>query len=396
MTTLIFDPDVSGHHLDYLSFLVDFLLGKSSETQQKYIFVVSHKAKNRFSYASTTLRFHFLEQELLENLEQKSPLFERATAQFDLLEDLAKTYNASHVIFMFLDYMQLEIGKSKRRHNDLKLLGIFFQPFRKQFEDASTFKARLKRGIKGLRKSLQLRWMLNNKNLQTLYILNDNQAVEEFNQRYGNRFKFLPDPAPNLAPKVALEDIENLKVKYGIVSSKKVLLIFGSLSSKKNIENVVEALKLLDKTEQQQVTLYICGNPDDDYSVVLNNLLEETAKTLPNISIVTNLSFVSPATITEIFSMSTLVLSPYIHFYNSSGVVALAAKYNVPIVVSKSSIAGDITLKYGLGKVVNPFRPDEIAECISYFIKNDPLLDGSKYLNDFSSDIFCRKLLQLQ
>ena len=95
-------------------------------------------------------------------------------------------------------------------------------------------------------------------------------------------------------------------------------------------------------------------------------------------------------------TMATLVLSPYIHFYNSSGVVALAAKYNVPIVVSKSSIAGDITLKYGLGKVVNPFQPAEIAECISYFIKNDQFLDGSKYLNDFSSDIFCRKLLQLQ
>ena len=111
MTTLIYDPDASGHHLDYLTFLVEFLLNQSERVQKKYVFVLNYESKERFFYAENELKFHYLDSEILTHFNSQQSIIWKAKVQFNTLESLSKTYNANRILFMFVDYMQLEIGR---------------------------------------------------------------------------------------------------------------------------------------------------------------------------------------------------------------------------------------------------------------------------------------------
>ena len=58
--TLIFDKEVSGHHLDYIEFLVMFLKKKDSKTRDSYLFVLNEAAAARFKKDESLIRFHYI------------------------------------------------------------------------------------------------------------------------------------------------------------------------------------------------------------------------------------------------------------------------------------------------------------------------------------------------
>jgi glycosyltransferase involved in cell wall biosynthesis len=393
--TLIYDRDVSGHHLDFLQFLITYLEGQPVAIRQQYIFAVNPAARHRFETNEQKIDFRYLSQTKIDEFESENNTLKRATSELKHLEELAERHGTKKIILMHLDAFQYELGKSYWQQSPLRFSGILFLPFRSEYEPSDSLILWLKRELKGLRKSLQMRWLLQNKNVEELFILNDSKAVSEYNTKYDNRFLFVPDPAPNFAPDGELQSIESIKIKYKINPKKKILLIFGNISTRKNIRNILSALVLLSESEQDQILLLICGEPDLDYGQTLANLLVSMAESLSRISIVTNFNFVSPTEADAFFKMSTLILAPYINFYNSSGAVALAAKYNVPIITSDNGIAADIVQKYELGYVVNPHSPVKIAEGIDFYLKNKVGIDGAKYLDDFSSATFSKKILHL-
>ncbi len=391
--TLIYDRDVTGHHLDFLQFLVSYLEKKPEAIQQRYIFVVNPAAKIRFEKYETTLRFHYINQADIDDFEKEKNSLKRTKAELYYLEKLAFVYAAKRVILMHLDAFQYELGRSHWQQSPLKFSGILFLPFRAEYETGFGFLTWLKQETKGIRKSLQIKWLLQNKNLKTIFILNDSKGVEIYNDRHDDRFVFLPDPAPEFNIDLQTQNIEDTKAQYGIAPNRKVLLVFGNISVRKNLENIIEAIALLNETEQQQVTLLICGEPDPSYAETLKVLVNEAIGRLEPDLIVAKLHFASPAESDGLFKIATMIVAPQINFYNSSGAVALAAKYKVPVIVSKPSLAADIVAKYNLGQTVNPTQPSEIAEGISVLLKNNPKIDGTDYLKEFSTDIFCETLL---
>ena len=94
---------------------------------------------------------------------------------------------------MHIDAFQYEVGRGAVRSLGVKLSGLLFLPFRKYYEDGSTIKAKLRREWRGWRKGWQIRWMLRNPLLERIFFLNDKQGVNEYNQRFGNRFEHIPD-----------------------------------------------------------------------------------------------------------------------------------------------------------------------------------------------------------
>jgi glycosyltransferase involved in cell wall biosynthesis len=392
-TTLIYDKDVSGHHLDFLQFLVSYLSNQSSDIQQRYIFVVNPAAQARFEKYEARLRFEYIAQLEIDGFEAEKNVLKQKKAELYYLEKIAISHAAKRVILMHLDAFQYELGRSHWQQSPLKFSGILFLPFRAEYETGFGLLTWLKQEAKGIRKSLQTKWMLQNKNLKKVFILNDAQGVETYNNRYGDRFTFLPDPAPDFSTDLPTQSIKLTKAKYGIAPNRKVLLVFGNISVRKNVENIIEAIALLSAAEQQQVTLLICGEPDPHYAEPLTVIVNNAIRLLGADLIVANLQFASPAESDSLFKMASVIVAPQVNFYNSSGAVALAAKYNIPVIVSKPSLAGDIVIKYNLGQAVNPTQPEEIAKSIGLLLKNIPKIDGSKYLKEFSTTIFCETLL---
>ncbi|MFN4145732.1 MAG: glycosyltransferase [Runella sp.] len=391
--TIIYDRDVSGHHLDYLQFLVEYVKKSPDYIREKFIFALSYQARQRFEEAEQEVRFHYIDADKLHKLEQMQSVLKRAAAEMKYVVDLANQYKAERVVLMHLDAFQYELGAADARHLHLKFSGLLFLPFRKYYEDGSTFKAILKRELRGWRKNLQIQWMLQNKNLEKIFFLNDKQGVEEYNQRFDNRFFYLPDPIATEPFSTA--PLPELKLKYQVANDRFVFLIYGHLSERKNIPHILAALSHIPLEMHSKICLLICGEPEKGYEAPLKEMIEKAEEKYSEIAFVKHFHFFDPICTNEVFKLTDAVLVPYINFFSSSNILGLAAKYGKPLVASNLGVMGFLVNQYQLGYTVSPDSPKDIAAAMKTLFENPTSLsiDGSSYLQDHAADSFCEKLL---
>ncbi|MEI7583625.1 glycosyltransferase [Runella sp.] len=390
--TLIYDRDISGHHLDYLQFLVEYLKNSPISVREQFLFVLHEGAKARFQNDESLIQFRFIPLEQLDAFLSHTSVLGRAGAEMSYLTKLIHEYEAKRLIFMHIDAFQYEVGRSAVRGLGVKLSGLLFLPFRKYYEDGSTIKAKLRREWRGWRKGWQIRWMLRNPLLERIFFLNDKQGVNEYNQRFGNRFEHLPDPIE--VGQITSISIEELKTKYGLEESKRVFLIYGHLSSRKNVPNILAALKRISPKERQRICILICGEPEKGYESTLFASINEAEKKYPEVRFVKHFRFFNPADTNELFKISDVVLVPYINFFSSSNILGLAAKYSKPLIASNLGVMEGLVNQYKLGVTVSPHRPEAIAEAMNIYLNQALVaIDGKQYLQDHSAEVFCQKLL---
>jgi glycosyltransferase involved in cell wall biosynthesis len=390
--TLIYDRDISGHHLDYLQFLVEYLKNMPIEVRQQFVFVLHEGARGRFKEDDLLIQFQYIASEQLEKFLAHTSVLRRAAAEMSYLTQLIKEYDAKRLIFMHIDAFQYEVGRSAIRRLGVKLSGLLFLPFREDYEDGSTLKAKARRALRGWRKGWQIRWMLRNPQLEQIFFLNDKQGVKEYNQRFGNRFEHLPDPVE--VGQMTTISVEDLKIKYGVESQRRVFLIYGHLSSRKNVPNILSALKRIDPKQRQRICLLICGEPEKGYETTLFAVIEEAEKKYPEVSIVKHFKFFDPTITNEVFRIADVVLVPYINFFSSSNILGLAAKYSKPLIAANLGVMEGLVNQYKLGVTVSPHRSEAIAEAMSMYLnQNQVAIDGKFYLQDHSAAMFCQKLL---
>ncbi|AEI47990.1 glycosyltransferase [Runella slithyformis] len=390
--TLIYDRDISGHHLDYLQFLVEYLKNTPEEVRSRFVFVVHEGARERFQKEESLIRFHYIDSGQLAAFSALTSVLQRATAEMRYLVTLVQQYEVERLIFMHIDAFQYELGKRSTSRLGVKFSGLLFLPFRKYYESGTTLKDKIRREWRGWRKGWQMRWMLRNPRLERIFFLNDRQGVEEYNARFGPRFEHLPDPI-DLRQR-ASAPVEELRSLYGIPAGRTVFLIYGHLSSRKNIPNILAALQLLNSKQRSRLCLLICGEPEKGYESTLFASIHEAQKKYPELGFSNHFQFFNPAATNEVFKIADIVLVPYIHFFSSSNILGLAAKYGKPLIASKLGVMGALVNQYQLGITVAPNSPEAIANAMSdYLSQKEPWIDGSGYLKDYRSEVFCQKLL---
>jgi glycosyltransferase involved in cell wall biosynthesis len=390
--TLIYDRDISGHHLDYLQFLVEYLKNSPIAVREQFIFVLHEGAKTRFQKDESLIQFRFIPLEQLDSFLSHTSVLGRAGAEMSYLTKLIHEYEAKRLIFMHIDAFQYEVGRSEVRRLGVKLSGLLFLPFRKYYEDGSTLKSKLRREWRGWRKGWQIKWMLRNPLLERIFFLNDKQGVKEYNKRFGHRFEHLPDPIE--VGQITATSVEELKKKYDIEENKRVFLIYGHLSSRKNVPNILAALKRISAKERQGICILICGEPEKGYESTLFTSINEAEKKYPEVSFVKHFRFFNPADTNEVFKISDIVLVPYINFFSSSNILGLAAKYSKPLIASNLGVMEGLVNQYKLGITVSPHRPESIAGAMNMYLNQILVtIDGKQYLEDHSAEVFCQKLL---
>ncbi|WP_273214424.1 glycosyltransferase [Runella zeae] len=392
--TLIYDRDISGHHLDYLQFLVEYLKQSPPTTREKFVFVLHEGAKVRFQKDESMINFYYIKPEDLDFILSHAGVIARAAAEMNYLKSLVERYHTQRLVFMHIDAFQYELGKAFIPKLGIKIAGLLFLPFRKYYEDGSTLKAKLKREWRGWRKGLQMKWMLRHPQIDQIFILNDKQGVQEYNRKFGSRFEYLPDPIDVGLPITTATQV--LKDKYGIPSEKMIFLIYGHLSERKNVPNILEALTSLSTTQHQQMCILICGEPEIGYETALYSAIEKAEKKYPDVSFVKHIRFFNPNDTNEAIKLADVVLVPYINFFSSSNILGLAAKYSKPMIASKLGVMGALVHQYKLGLTVAPQKPAAIAEAIKYYLNHlSATIDGQKYLEDHTAEVFCKKILLL-
>ena len=377
-TTLVVDLNIAlnGHKMGFM--------------KELFRYIVSHPPKEKFCFLSN-IPLGLPDTEDAINLIFDTPKDQKGTLakyqeQFDLMVKIAKEQGAGRVILMELDLYQWALAKTN--NTDLVIEGIWFRPFHRQKCVSNSLIDQFKFEINQLKKKFLIRNALRNKQLQGVYILNDQSGVQWYNQNHRKVFKYLPDPVFESHQK---EDID-IKSYYKIPENKHIYLIFGWIDDRKNVTNILKAFALLPEGVQTQSAVLIVGKVADFYVEEVHKAMEESPAGL---QVILRDEFVSDEHLETLFAQSQLVFRMNVNYFASSGVIGIAAKYNVPSLVSNYGLVEELTLEYELGKSVDPMNVDAIAAAIRDFDQNPDgwRINGQRYFESHNTQAFAKTLL---
>ena len=169
-----------------------------------------------------------------------------------------------------------------------------------------------------------------------LFVHSNFQAaeLESFANVDRNKIHVVPHgPYPHGDP--VNSDRMTLRKKYDIPVGKRVALFFGQMRDEKNLDGLLEAIK---KGSFQDLHLVVAGKGGGKhrggayYHQLATRLGIEKNTTFLN-------RFIQDEEVTELFSLSDWVALPYKNdFTSQSGVLNIAAHYEVPVLVSSSPV----------------------------------------------------------
>lgn len=401
---LIYDSSASGHHTEFIEHLLQYLIDNPN-TSSQYVFVVHAKICDSLFHLLQILSSQHIvipiSTDAQQRIDSERSVKEKVKYEAVILRGHIEVHRITHLIFMYLDDYQFLVAKWAFSMPDLSVSGILFMPAIRMSIQKGSLKSVVKSLLERIRDFFPLLAMSCNKNLDTVYILNDDRSIGQLNRLiFWNRcFKVLPDPIPIrnvLRPDMSSWQTNWLRTMYKIEENKHIFLCLGSIDKRKNIINILKSLLLMTKEQHQQMVLLILGKCFDMHlKQEIETLIAILKEQSPAIKVIFDNRFLTIEEMEYAFEQSDVVLIPYLGFYFSSGILGHAAKYNKYIIASEDGVIGDLVKKYHLGATVDPNQPKIIAQSIQNYILNPVLVQTkSTFLLERSTDIYARALLQ--
>jgi glycosyltransferase involved in cell wall biosynthesis len=152
----------------------------------------------------------------------------------------------------------------------------------------------------------------------------------------------------------------------GLERDARILLVFGSGHAGKNFHTIFEALRQTDPA----VKVLFAGKRvpmNDPHGLARNHDLVDRVVVVD--------AFIPEADLEQYFRAADGLLMSYAGgFLAHSGVLALAAEYDLPVVASDAGEIGKAVRRWNLGVTFEPGNPDALARAIATFLA----LDGRK------------------
>jgi glycosyltransferase involved in cell wall biosynthesis len=171
------------------------------------------------------------------------------------------------------------------------------------------------------------------------------------------KFKLIPDPI--LLESDALRPIGSADP---IADRPLSLLIAGALHPRKGLHSTVDALWKSSEETKRNVKLLVVGKPEKgctDY--VLHNLARLRAM---GVEVVSDLRFVSDRELDEHIAHSNVVLTPYVGFKGSSGIVIRAAHFGKPVISTSEGLLGHLVRRHKLGEAIDAGNAEQFSRCL--------------------------------
>jgi glycosyltransferase involved in cell wall biosynthesis len=385
---LIYDSDAGGHHYEFVKHILDY---ECLERNTNYYFLINSKTA---SYLSKTIasvqskRKNIFVYEIpfeIDNYFREAKFeFIKALRESSFLRNYVTELEVTSLIFLQIDTFQFVLGWWKIRgyHKYLEIKGIFFEPHIQQpIESVGII-------FKRVRKRIQLHWMLLNKNVKKIFILNDHRSVGLLNSKLCicNRFFYLPDPVYT-----RIFEKKDTFNNYNIDRSKKILLCVGGIQRRKNILTIINSLQLLNKESKHNIVLLILGYCKDKS---LLKDIEIARNKFTDIPIILENKFIDENEFESAIMDSTIVFTLYSNFYSSSGILGHAAKHKKYIITTENGVLGRLTREYNLGKTLNPHDLSAISNAISEgIVREEAGYSNVEFLERHTTQEFCEVIL---
>jgi glycosyltransferase involved in cell wall biosynthesis len=374
-----------GHNLGYIQNFYQYI--KSNPDERQYIFLLNPKAREVFKIQTkvANIKVEFLEESLFNSFDVNNNKFQN---QWNYIVEYGTKNNVSRLILMMFDAYQNCIGNST---TPFKISTIYFLAYYRMSKPKAGLIEKTQLWIRKMRKKWIVRRALKNLNLDRIYILNDEKAVEEGNRTIKNVFRYLSDPILDYPKK------ENLIIreKHQISNEKVIFLIFGAIDERKNVTNLLKAFQKISKENSSKSALLIIGKVEKEFINQFEKLINETQNINSELQIITENRFVDDEEMESYFSQSDVILRMNLNYFNSSGVLGNAAKYNKPSLVSDYGLVAELTQTHKLGKLANPENIEEITIHLTEFIINPEsrIIDDSSFYKLHHKDNIYKTLL---
>ena len=373
---LIFEPRIEGHYSDYIRHLVQYVHNQSMPIKLTLLVHPDFKARFWDAIKSECEESHecvdlipFGPREHALCTHNGLPQGIRSLFQwFTMMKYLRRT-GAVHGHFLYIDTAQLVFALKLGAPKGRTLSGILFRSsihYEQLWQTPSNFRQH----IKNYRKTTLYKRMVKHPALSTLFSLDPyfaEYAAQSFKQ--GDKVQALPEPCP--FPQDPATYHPSDIVGCDMPEDRTCFLLFGSLTPRKGIYQVLEALRMLDSKIAKKTAVVFAGKLRDDIRTKFQERLGQLTSDSPELWMHHEDRHINPAEITDLVIRCDVVLAPYQNHIGSSNVMLWAAGAQKPVITQEYGLMGALARDYKLGLVVDTTKPRAIADAIQTYVEGD-------------------------
>lgn len=367
-TILIPEISESGHHPGYVRHILESVNREASN-------VLVAGTRNLVLHSeldSVRHRFTPFEIEIAGNEEQRLKDFSKfglIRRQFCVREIYARVWREvsqsrqiDMVVVPFVDDCMYAFSISGSPFGQTPWVGI---SMRTQFHHPKVGVIADKRAGGGI-SAVLFRRLLRQPHLKELLTI-DPTLVHFVRSRHRREFakvKYLPDPSETFAPVSKSEARKSL----GLPPDCKLILVYGLLSERKGIFQLLKAMNLPDCPRDIHVVL--AGAQDANVRAFLES--PAAASLIAANRLHTVQGYIPTSLVAHLIYASDAMWIGYIDFYTMSGVLVLAARHGLPAITSQQGLVGYLSRLHGCGMPVDPRSEESIIEVLQRISMGDP------------------------
>ncbi|VEP12691.1 Glycosyl transferase group 1 [Hyella patelloides LEGE 07179] len=401
---ILFDLSIYGHHPAYIQYLVQYWCEQELPgsldiiVSPRFLQVHAEVVDTALSYGQKNVNFVEIAPAEEAALKPRNSIISRthrAWQEWQLLCKYVDCLGANHCLIMYFDPYQLPLALGIK--TPCPFSGIYFRPTF-HYHELANYEPKLKERIQQWRERLLISQIVNHPQLQNLFCL-DPFAIAPLAQfcRHSQAIH-LPDPVPSVS--CSLEEITKLKFRLSVEPQRQVFLLFGALTKRKGIYQVLEAVRLLPSFLCQHLCILMVGQVDRGVKTQVESLVADLHQETP-IQIIRHYQFVSETEVSHYFQLADVVLATYQRHVGMSGILLLAAAAQKPVLADSYGLMGEITRQHQLGLTVDATKAAEIAQGITQILSNPEAIgdrNQMKQMKQFaaqnSPQRFARTILQ--
>ena len=369
---MLFEMAIYGHHAVYIRHLVRYWCEQSLPgyfyivVTPQFVSECADIVAISQQYPQSNISFLPLSAAEEATLTQNPSSFiqrkARAWQEWNLMCSYAKRLQATHCFLASFDFFQWPFLFAQKP--PCPISSIYFKP---TFHYASFlgYEPTLKSRAQQWQEKILLSAILQKPYLHRLLCL-DPFVVEAINRtKVEPKVAVLADPVELHSSQTSLSELRShLKIE----PQRKIFLLFGELTERKGVEQVLEAITLLSVEQCQQLCFLLVGRCEAIVQHRFQSKIAQVCKTRPA-QIVKQYGFISQQAVQDYFRLSDVVLAPYQKHIGMSGILLQAAAAQKPVLSSNYGLMGEMVRRYQLGLAVDTTQPSEIAAAITQLLQ---------------------------
>lgn len=386
---LFFDMAVDGHHVEYLYHLINYRVSHPEcpefvlFTHPDFVKSVEQLNLPTFWQGKGVRVIHPSDEEM-QRLAKKKSIFLRAKEEFRILKEFSEKHEIKCCHLMALDHLQFALGSDDGRYFRSPIRGILFAPY--ALMEGTPYTIYFSR----LRKHLQILWMLRNRKIEHIYILNNIECAQYFNERYRLPNFFVPLPDPILLPPTANHQCIKLKTER----SRYRFLMFGSLSTRKGVFHIIDALYQIPEFVADKIEVVFAGKMAPEDRTCFRSRVTDLLNKRSKVKISIQDKFIPFEEIPALFLESDCILLPYTITHGSSGIIGHSALYHRPIIGSANGLIGKLIRDYRLGIDIKPVNGRTLMVAMMEMLRkaslNDDISGMQMYIEEHGANKFVK------